>query len=279
MRLVMYLFLSLIILSSPLWSQDEAPNWETFKTEAEGYQYSLESSGIENFTCLMSADFYVNFAKFNNFDSSYYYPLRFIWTRDHDSYFVLQPLPDLPDSTRRQTYSQIQQLKNLCSQIFVYWKRFAVKSPFSDIPDNATVNFSPDTVGVDFQVAATQGNISVNRTFTRGGQLGRVIISDTHGTRSIDYPYYQENGGKWINVGWASQTYEQDTVVSGASVSLEFTKAGELFLPNKFKIMAQELKSAERQSFVDVYLKDFVLNEELEIVAEPVKADSTGGTQ
>ncbi len=276
MRLFLYLFVSLAFFATAALSQTETPSWDTFKTEAESYQYSLDRSGIENFTCLMSADFYVNFAKFNNFDSSYYYPLRFIWTRDHESYFVLQPLPDMPDSTRRQTYSQIQQLKNLCTQIFVYWKRFAVKSPFDDIPDDAIVNFSPDTVGVDFKVDAAQGIISVNRTFTRGGQLGRVTISDTNKMRSIDYPYYQENSGKWINVGWASQTYENDTVVSGSSVSLEFTKVGEMYLPNKFKIMAQELKSAERQSFVDVYLKDFVLDEELEIVTEPAPADSTG---
>ena len=254
--------------------------WETFKSESEKYQYSLENTGTENFTCNMSADFYINFAKYNNFDSTYYYPLRFIWTRDHDSYFVVKPLPpSLPDSTRRQTYSQIQQLKNLCNQIFVYWKRFSVESPFKNIPADASVKFDADTVGVNFQVDATQGVVSVNRTFTRGGQMGRVTIQDSHGTKSIDYPYYQQHDGKWICVGWASQTYKADTVVSGSSVAMEFTKIDNLFLPNQFKIMAQELKSAERQSFVDVYLKNFVLNEKLEIVAEPVKPDSTGSGQ
>lgn len=269
---IKYIALMLLLASLALSAQQS--EWEKYKNEVRGYHYALNTTGTTNFSCLLTANFYVNFANSIGVDSSYQYPLKFIWTRDHDSYFVLQPLADsLADATRRKSLTQIQQIKNLFTEIFLDWKRFSLNSPFDMVPEDAEVVFTGDTVNVSFRIAEGGAPVRVKQTFTRGGQLGRISLKQNN-IKHVNYPFYREVDGKWICVGWNSQSFEGDTVSSGLAVRLQFGKVQQIYLPHQFVLTAQQSDKPDVKTTIVFYLKDFALNEELEILKN-IKSDST----
>ena len=47
------------------WGQTPEPDWNTFKTESEKFQYSLEKAGIENFTKTLALEWAPNDVRIN----------------------------------------------------------------------------------------------------------------------------------------------------------------------------------------------------------------------
>ena len=266
----------LLIVSSLGFPQE---NWKQFKEDKRGYYSTLEGAGVENFSCLVSSNDYIFFIK-DKADSTYYFPLKVIWLNDGRTYTILQPFPPaIPDSLKGQLINQVEQLKKIFKGTLSDWQQLALFTPFKDIPESSTVGFGKDTVGVSFSFMEDSTRITVNKTFTRGGQLVRVRWI----TRDLEirtYPYYRELENKWVCGGWKSQFYQNGEVTSGFEIALELGRLDKVLLPRRFEIIAQSQSNRTQKSAMQLYLKDYVLNQKFEVIKEPSKtSEATGDEQ
>ncbi len=250
-------------------AQEEAPaDWSTFKARAAQYYQVLSKDSINNFSCFISADYYIDFIK-PLADSNYYYPLKYIWTRNADQYFVLQPLPEnLSDSLRREVLVRVQELKNLFNGIMLDWYRYSIRTPLDDVPDSAQVQFSSDTVGVFYRFHEERQIIEVKETYSRAGQLGRVIWRNG-AQKVVTYPLFDEVENKWLCIGWDSQRYQNGSIISGVAVRLELVKKKGHYLPVQFNIMVQTQQNPEQQIITGIYIKNFMFDENIEVLPAP----------
>ncbi|RMF60497.1 MAG: hypothetical protein D6748_03935 [Calditrichaeota bacterium] len=256
------IYLVFILSSSTMVAQQD---WPTFKAKAAQYYHVLATPEVSNFSFLISSDFYINFIQ-DKADSSFYYPLKYIWTRDAQQYFILQPFPEnAADSLRRELLVRAQELKNLFSGIMLDWYKYAVLTPVSDVPDDAQVNFSDDTVGVYYTFNDKGQNVEIRETYTQGGQIGRVSWKSGN-QKIVTYPLFDEVENKWLCIGWDSQRYTDNNIISGVAVRIELRKEDNYFVPVQFNIMVQTQEHPEKQVVTRIYVKNFTLNEPLEVI-------------
>ncbi len=261
-------FLSILLFRGGHAQEETPADWKAFKARAAGYYQVLSKDSINNFSCFISADFYIDFIK-SIADSNYYYPLKYIWTRSADQYFVLQPLPEnLSDSLRREVLVRVQELKNLFNGIMLDWYRYSIRTPLDDVPDSARVKFARDTVGVFYQFQEENQKVEVQETYSRAGQLGRVIWRNG-AQKVVTYPLFDEVENKWLCIGWDSQRYQNDAIISGVAVRLELVKKNGQFLPVQFNIIVQTQENPEQQILTSIYIKNFIFNENFQVLSSP----------
>lgn len=266
MKILTSICLLILIINMGLSQQ----SWEQFRNEKKGYYSTLENSSIENFSCLVSSSDYILFIK-NIADSAYYFPLKVIWLKDGSTYTILQPFPpDIKDSVKVQLINQVERLKKVYKGTLSDWQQLSLFTPFYDIPDIATIAFGEDTVGASYSFMEDNQAISLNKTFTRGGQLARVrwIANDL---KIVTYPYYRVLEDKWVCRGWESQFYRNDEITSGLAVKLELRRINDAWLPSRFQISAQSQNNRTQKSVMLLYAKDYILNQKIEIISEPSK--------
>ncbi len=267
------MFAFLAVMNSVSVAQEDIA---AFKEKASKYYHSMAQGDVKNFTCKISSSIYINFIK-QHADSSFYYPLKFIWTSEGNGYYVLQPLPELSDSLRREALTRAQALKNLWSGIVYDMQKFVIRSPLTSLPENATAKFGQDTVGIFFSFQDKARHISSKETFTRGGQLGRVTwIYDTQ--KVINYPHYKELGDKWLCTGWDSQVYDNNQITSGIGVRVIYSKADDRIVPEQFNIVVQAREKENNipiTSSYTLFVKEFVFNDNLQFVSAPTDSGKT----
>jgi hypothetical protein len=246
---------------------------ETFKQQSETYYHYLATPGIDNFSCYISSGRYIDFIK-DKADSSFYYPLKFIWTKEGNGYYILQPFPELSDSLRRLALVHAQTIKNLYGDMLFDLQKLYYKRPVAEIPSNAAITFSKDTVGIKI---VDQGKGTVNETYTRAGQLIRVLWQSGEQKAAI-YPFYKEVRGKWLCLGWQNQAYKENQVVSGTKVWVDYAPAEDKFLPTRLSILAQEKKDSGENVATGNYvlfMKDYVFNENITEIVNPQTSGPT----
>lgn len=234
---------------------------EIFKQQTETYYHYLATPDVNNFSCYVSSGRYIDFIK-DKGDSSFYYPLKFIWTKEGNGYYVLQPFPQLSDSLRRQALNHTQLIKNLFSDMLFDLQKLYFKQPVAQIPSNASITFAPDTVGIKM-VEKDKGTII--ETYTRAGQLIRVLWKSGE-QKVATYPSYKEVQGKWLCMGWQNQVFRENQIASGTAVWVDYTLAQNKFLPTRLSLLAQERKKTGEGvaagSYV-LFIKGYVFNEDI----------------
>ena len=265
MRTATRVILLFLLITNIILAQE---NWQQFKAEKAKYYSTLEQVGVENFSCLISSNDYIRFIN-KIADSTFFYPLKIVWMKEGKVYYIMQPYPpDLSDSIQQQFLNKIEGLKKVFKGILSDWQQFSFFIPYKDIPDSAMVNFNSDTVGTSFRVSEKGTTISLKKTFTIAGELARVVWSSGD-LRIATYPYYNEIEGKWVCQRWKSQFYQNGRITSGLMVSLDLEKVEKAWFPNKFEIIAQSQNNPAQKSVIQLFLKDYILNDKFEIVSTP----------
>lgn len=263
------IFLAILGSGISVYAQEDL---KSFKTNADSFYYKIITPEVKNFTCMITSDRYIDFIRQYG-DSTHYYPIKFVWTPMGTAY-VLESVPQLSDSLRRETLTRAQVLKNLFDKIFLDVQRYVIMSPLAGIPDNAVAKFSPDTVGVSYTFDENNEVVKVKHSLTRAGQIFRTVW--TLGEQKIlNRIMYDEVAGKWLCFGWQKQGYAGDKVLSGLAIGIEYQKREERLLPLRFDIVAQQREGESEQivsgSYV-IFLKDFSFNENIEI--RPVEPEA-----
>jgi len=260
MKRIVTITLMLLMVGSASAQQD----WPTFKKNSQELYHYVADDQVTNFSFLLSSRSYIEYVK-QQADSNFYYPLKAIWVKDRGSFYVLQPLPEQADSLRRSTLTSIQLLKNFYGDVQIDWLKFLFRSPLTDMADNLNAVFMNDTVSVTTLFPNEETINYERRTFTAGGQLGRIIL-DMKGMRAITTPYYQEVNKKWICIGWMSQVYREGEVTSGMQVSVQYSKSEEKIVPETVVTTIQNISEPDASSSITLYLKDFAFNEPFEVL-------------
>lgn len=242
--------------------------WEQFRDRARGYYYTLDGTDLQNFTCLFTGGAYLNFVK-QTADTSYNYPLKFIWTRQGKMYYVLQPYPNMNDPKKRQqTLRQIQFVKKEFHGFILDFVNFVAYSPFSDIPDDARIRFTPDSVRVSYQTGDKNITARVVKVFLPSGKLQKVIYESGH-QRILNYPIYTEVNGKWLAAGWDTRIYENGEIHSGIATRLEYRQADNYWVPVRVEMLVQSASKPEDQFLSEIYLKDYLFNVPMQDIGQP----------
>jgi hypothetical protein len=249
----------------PLFADEQ---WEAFKQKSDGYYYHLSSPDVENFTCLFSSSAYINYVR-QLADSTFYYPLKLIWTREGKIWFILQPYPDMTDANMRQrTLQQIQMVREQFRGFFLDWQNFIISSPFEDIPEDGLATFSGDSVKVSYTSGEGQLQTSVTKCFLPSGKLYRVVVK-SGSQKIVNHPQYSEVNNKWLCIGWDTQIYANNVVSSGMSTRIDLNKIEGHWMPVRVETLVQSTQKPGEKFLSTIYLKDFLFNIPLQEIGSP----------
>ncbi|MBN2364971.1 MAG: hypothetical protein JXL67_02325, partial [Calditrichaeota bacterium] len=226
---------------------------------------------IQNFSCLFTTSSYIDFAESMG-DSTATYPLQFIWTRGGKNYYVLQPFDFRKDSlNRQQIMEKIQNTKNQFYGFFLDWMSFLIMSPLDDVPPAADVHFKKDSVFVNYATVEEGITAEVEKIFLPSGRLVRVEVK-TGNQKIINYPLYEEHGGKWLCMGWDTQIYIDDQVTSGLSTRIELRDIAGYRFPSRADVVVQTIEKPEDKFLSIIFLKDYQINQALQELPLPASA-------
>jgi len=239
-----------------------------FRLQKEGYYHYVDQKKIKNFSCLISSSIYINFIK-DKTDSSYYYPLKVVWTAEGSVYYIMQPFPDsLDKNLQEKVVKHVKMLKQVFTGVLLDWQRFSLFSPFLNIPEDAEANFGLDTVSVNYSIVKDGQAVKMKKVFGLGGKLLQVIWRSGD-MKIITNPSYGEANNKWLCYGWDNQIYNRALVTSAMTVGLELVLLEDTWLPIRFDILAQKQAEPDQKTLFSIYFKNFIINEEFEIVSPP----------
>lgn len=244
-------------------------SWEDFAKKARPYYSILNRSEIQNFSSLITSATYINYLKKNNYDSTYTYPLKFIWTNQGKVYYILQPHPNMNDTTKRKDdLLEIQALKNQFKGFLIDWQNFSLFSPFEDIPENPVIKAADDTVQISYINGEGQFKATVKKLFLVSGKLVKVTVISS-GQKIITSPVYQESEGKWLCTGWDSQIFESGKVTSGTATRLELSPVQNYWMPYRAAMLIQTIEKPEEKYLLTIYMKDYIFNLALQEIKKP----------
>ncbi|MEJ2636863.1 MAG: hypothetical protein P8184_16435 [Calditrichia bacterium] len=265
-----YLILSFGLFLLILSAGQANDQWDAFQKQSEKYYSYLNKNDVKNFTCMFTSSMYLNYIKQAG-DSTYNYPLKFIWTRSGKIYFVLQPYPNMEgDATNQETLSRIQMLKKQFVGFYWDWQNYLLQSPFADIPDNAEVRFGKDSISVNYASGEGDLRTEVQKVFLPSGKL--IMTSVRSKTETVlNYPVYTERDGLWVCEGWDSQIYKGGKISSGMASRLELNKIQGCWMPVRNEILVQSSEKPGEQFLSSIYLKDYLFNVPLQELESPDK--------
>ncbi|GAB4374382.1 MAG: hypothetical protein Kow0042_18940 [Calditrichia bacterium] len=234
-------------------------NWQNFRNRVEGYYYNIEQTGVENFSCLFTTGGYLDYV-YTNFDSSYNYPLKMIWTRQGKVWYILQPYPPLLDEkVKKEMLAQIQLVRKTFKGFFLDWQSFLLTSPFSDIPDDAEVTVGRDSIQIKYTSGEGDLTAVVKKLFLPSGKLIQVTV-ESLGAVVVNYPIYTEVENKWVCIGWNSQIYKEGNISSGIACRMELQKISGYWMPIRADMLVQISQKPEEKYLNTIYLKDYIFN-------------------
>jgi len=237
-------------------SQNQQETWDTFKKKAKPYYSYLMAGNIQNFSCYISTQTYINFLK-EKADTVNTYPLKFIWTRGGKIYYVLQPFPDMENEDERPKFLQkIQLMKNQFHGFYLDWLNFLIISPLDDIPKGIDAVFKGDSVFVSY---VTADQATVRKRYFRSGKLISFEV-ETQSEKVVNYPEYREIEGKWLCAGWDTQIYVNDKIRSGLSTRLELRKIQNEWFPIRADVFVQTVEKPGEKFVSTFFFKTYEFN-------------------
>ncbi len=284
MRKMIIVWIQVLFLLSPILAQ-EKESLGNFVTRSEGYYQYIVTPSVKNFSCRLTTHFYINFMKSQSIEEKFNYPIKFVWTNEGRRYYVLEPLPELSDSLRRQALQYSQMIKNLFESIVLDLQKMSFRSPLYDIPLAASMSASQDTVNIEYSFESNSSTVSTIEKYTPSGQFFKFIWQ--FGTQKvINYPKFETVKGKWICNGWESQVYnDKNEIVSGVATRLIYNRNFESkarYLPEKIDVIAQTVEDPAKgpqTNSVAIYLKGFTFNEDVTVLENETAKNSNPTSQ
>lgn len=282
MRKLLIIAIQILILSSALPAQETLGN---FVSRAEGFYHYLATPSVQNFSCKLTSHFYINFMTQEGIED-HNYPLKFVWTNEGKRYYVLEPLPELSDSSRKEALQNAQIMKNLFESIILDLQKMIFRSPLVDIPLAASMTASTDSIGITYAFESSNSNtVTTREMYTPSGRFNKFVWQ--FGTQKvINYPKFETVKGRWICNGWDSQVYnDAGEIISGIAARVmynsEYEEKGR-YLPEKIEIIAQTKEDPTKDPVTNrviLFIKDFVFNEDIQVLTEEDAQSTTSAAQ
>ena len=242
------LLLSIISIFLQLKADDR---WEEFKTEFNKSNFYLETERIQNFTCYITTDSFLNFSK-QSADSVHRYPLKFVWMKGGKTFYILQPYDHMIDEQKSgETLEQIKNIKSEFQDFFYYWQFTAINSPVNNVPDSAEFRVTPDSLMCSYLLEDSNGKKKILKIFSSTGFLEKLQISSNDQTVIVRPEYLKLEGKNFCN-GWRTQIFQDSLVIEEIITRLKLEKIGSFQLPKRveLEILQPETSFEENRSVI-----------------------------
>ncbi len=250
----------IILFSNSLYSQF---NQEEFLYRVKTIYHSLRVQGLENFTCWVTSDLFLEETKETYKEELY--PLELIWKKPNMIYYIKRALPDHPEAEQNRKSQEIQMnMIQALKGLLIDWQRFCAGNVLDDLPKTYLITTVSDTAFIQYENYENGKLIKVKMTFGLNGICLKLTVEFPDKNEVINtYPRFRLIGEKWLCTGWTVQTLKKGSVESGFLVKLRSRKIENHWIPERINLQLQK-RGIDKTLYTRTYIfKNIVLNKDL----------------
>lgn len=255
-----YILLIIFIFSNSLFSQFKK---EEFLYRAKTIYHSLRVQGLENFSCWVTSDLFLEETKETYKDELY--PLEIIWKNPNMFYYIKRPIPQLPEIEQNNHINELQiNMVQTLKGLIIDWQRFCGGNVLDDLPETYLISNVEDTVIIEHENVENGKPIKVKMLFGLNGICLKISVMFPEKNEIINtYPAFRLAGDKWLCTGWTVQTLKNGSVHSGFVIKLRSKEIENYRIPERMNLQLQT-KDAEDMRYMRTYIfKNIVLNKDI----------------
>ena len=260
-----FIFLLTVFVSRPGIAQLDTMG---FFQKVNMLYYTVESSGLKNFSVWVTSDYYRSNTDTANLAREY--PLEFIWIRPNKFSFIKRPLtgPKGGDSTQILLAQKLQiELYQEFKGLIFDWQRFYGSGILTDLPAHYSLTAQQDTITLKYETLEQSQKIQVSLFFGLNGLCFKVhLMYAESGQEIYIYPVFNYLGNQWLCAGWQVQILEKNEVQSGFIVEIFSEKLDNYWFPKK---VIMQLQTKETTTVVfkrEYYLANLIVNRSIKVL-------------
>jgi hypothetical protein len=229
--------------------------------------YSLQASGIKNYSSWITSDYFKENSK-KNFTGNDVYPLELIWISPDKLFFIKRSLPEIKDTTDYNSVNQlILDLLQEIKGIYVDWQRFIGTNLLFNLPKDYLFSSINDTIKLEFQITEKQDVMNITIFFGKNGLCFKIISENLNTNETLyTYPKFDYLDNKWLCSQWQVQIQFNNEITGGFLVRMISEKIEEYYLPVKIVLLVQS-KEKKDKIFKRTYnFRNIMVNRDLQIL-------------
>jgi hypothetical protein len=238
-------------------------NQEEFLYRAKSIYHSLRVKGLENFTCWVTSDLFLESTK--AIYKEEVYPLEVIWKNPNMFYYIKRALP-VQKEGEQDSVAQVMQMNMVqtLKGLLIDWQHFCAGNVLDDLPESYLITTVEDTAFIQYENYENGKLIKVKMTFGLNGLCLKLKVEFPDINEIIvTYPVFKLMGEKWLCTGWTTQTLRNGSVESGFMVKLRSREIENYWIPERLNLQLQK-KGAEDIRYTRTFIfKNILLNKEL----------------
>jgi len=262
----MYRILLFFGLISACFSQTFQLDEKEFFLSIQDSYYSLNNSGITNFTCLVSNSSLEEFAE-KNWDNPEVFPIQFIWMKPDRVFLSQQGVPALSDTTQEVFIKKLADLKQQVKAVLLDLQRFYFTGIYSSISDDYILIKKKQVIEILFNQSSDSILTQFKYVFGMNGLCLKVEAFYPEEKRAIiTYPTFKIVKTKWLCEGWEVQILQNDQIESGFAVKLDNNLTDKTWVPVNLNLEVQK-KAEPGKVYVDVIkFRSYLFDQSLQLM-------------
>ncbi|KAA3609846.1 MAG: hypothetical protein D8M58_08625 [Calditrichaeota bacterium] len=265
------IFISIIIvLTQNVYSQDTAFEEQAFFKKLEHSYYDLGSTGVKNFTVLLTNLRTEVFAK-NNWNNKEIFPLQLIWHSSDRVFLAEQGVPALSDSSKKTYTPMVSDLKKQITGVLYDLKRFYFSGIDKSISQDYTLKKAGNFIEVKFNSVFEGDSTYFTYYFGENGLCLKIVAeTPTKNTKVETYPHFKIVKTKWLVTGWEVQMSENNKIQTGFVINLKSKMYNDVWVPSDMMIAVQQTKTPGTTFNDSIKFRNFLFNQPLQFI-QPTK--------
>lgn len=265
------LFIGLICLfNSPcLNAQDTSFDEQMFFQSLKDSYYTLNATGLKNFTALITNDTLENFAKMN-WGNSEIFPIQLIWFNPDKTYLSKRGVPAL-DAKKQKDYAElIDGLTQRVRGILVNLHQFYLVGLYKAISEDYTLNHNEQAVQITSTDGSGENFTKTKLLFGHNSLLLQIELSYPAQNKSIHiFPEFRTVKTQWLCEGWISQTFINNEIQDGYELKIENVFVQNVWLPTEIYLKVQTAEKKGATYYDRLKFKNYLFNQSIELVDQP----------
>lgn len=258
-----------LLFSSFSIAQNVQLDEKAFFSSIKNSYYSISSSDLDNFTCLITNSGIEEFGQ-QNWDNPEVFPLQFIWINPDRVFLSQQGVPKL-DAEKQSVFDQkVADLKQQVKAILLDLQRFYITGIYSSISEDYILVKKKQVVEIFFDVMEDSISTRFKYTFGMNGLCLKIETVYEGQNRIITtYPSFKVIKTKWLCEGWEVQIIENEDVISGFAVALNNNFVDNVWIPTDISLEVQK-KDEPGKTYVDkLKFRNYLFNQSLQLLDQP----------
>ncbi|MEJ2053947.1 MAG: hypothetical protein P8X42_08515 [Calditrichaceae bacterium] len=256
-----FLFFTINILIAQINSFDE----KAFFTEMKNSYYTLNSTGLHNFSALVTSLKMQKFAK-EQWDNEEIFPLQLIWFKPDKIYLSQQGIPTIKEGKYKEYQDLISGIKLQIRGILENLQRFYFTGIFESIPNDYSLNLKDNFVLITAEADTQQSNVKTVYTMGRNGLCLKIEIDyPADNQKIIITPSFKINKTKWLCNGWTVQTLINEEITNGYVLQIKYGEYQSIWLPTEIIISVQKADEPGNTFYDMIIFRNYLFNQNIKL--------------